>query len=108
MKPTLLLTALGLAFALSPANAENDIDNGKSLAYTCYGCHGIPGYKNSYPNYSVPKIAGQNYDYLMIALGQYRRGERPHPTMRAQAEGYTEQELRDIAAYLAQLGEVRE
>ncbi|MGY6519621.1 MAG: c-type cytochrome [Lysobacteraceae bacterium] len=88
-----------------PALAETDIENGKSLAYTCYGCHGIPGYKNAYPSYSVPKIAGQNYEYLVTALLQYRNGERPHGTMRAQAEGYTEQELRDIAAYLASLGE---
>lgn len=99
------MSVLGLALAASPALAQNDIDNGKSLAYTCYGCHGIPGYKNAYPNYSVPKIAAQNYEYLVTALMQYRNGERPHPTMRAQAEGYTEQELRDIAAYLASLAQ---
>jgi cytochrome c553 len=104
MKPTFLLTALGLALAASPALADNDIENGKSLAYTCYGCHGIAGYKNAYPNYNVPKIAGQNYEYLVTALNQYRSGARQHPTMQAQAEGYTEQELRDISAYLAQLG----
>ena len=33
---------------------------GKELSYTCLGCHGVDGYKNAYPNYSVPQLEGQH------------------------------------------------
>lgn len=104
MKPILRIVAsLALAATALPALAEGNAENGKLLAYTCTGCHGIPGYKNVYPHYHVPKIGGQTYEYLVAALTAYQNGERPHPTMRAQAEGYNQQELRDIAAYLSSL-----
>lgn len=104
MKQTLRIAAsLVLASATLPAFAQGDVNNGRVLAYTCAGCHGVPGYKNVYPHYHVPKIGGQNYEYLVTALNAYRSGERRHPTMRAQAESYTEQEIRDISAFLSSL-----
>ncbi|MFN3964033.1 c-type cytochrome [Silanimonas lenta] len=86
---------------LSPAQAAGNAENGKTLAYTCAGCHGIPDYKNAYPSYRVPKIAGQNEGYLLNALKAYRNGDRQHPTMSAQASSFSEQDLADLAAYLA-------
>lgn len=101
-------TRLALAFLLAapaaPVLAKGDAEAGHLKVYTCSGCHGIPGYKNVYPHYSVPRIGGQNYEYLLAALKSYRSGERKHPTMRAQAEGFTEQDLEDISAYLSSLG----
>ncbi len=94
---------LGLTLSAA-ASAQGDAEKGKSLAYTCTGCHGISGYKNVYPHYHVPRIGGQNYEYLVTALTAYRRGERPHPTMRAQAESFSEQDIRDIATYLSGQG----
>ena len=106
MTKTFLIAAAGLlALASGPALAEGDVEAGKLKVYTCTGCHGIAGYKNVYPHYHVPKIAGQNEAYLIGALSAYRRGERPHPTMQAQAEGYSEQDIADIAAYLASLAD---
>ncbi len=35
-----------------------DPEAGKIGAYTCTGCHGIPGYKNDYPTSHVPKLGG--------------------------------------------------
>lgn len=104
MKPTLRLAAcLALAAVALPVAAKGDSDAGKLKVYTCTGCHGIPGYKNAYPQYHVPKIGGQNYEYLLAALNAYRTGERVHPTMQAQAEGYSEQDIDDIATYLSGL-----
>jgi cytochrome c553 len=51
----------------------------------------------------VPKIGGQNYDYLVAALTQYRSGERAHPTMRAQGESLSDADIRNIATYLSSL-----
>jgi cytochrome c553 len=99
-----LLLATALLIALPCAAAEKgDAAAGKSKVYTCAGCHGIPGWKNPYPNYHVPKIGGQNYDYLVAALTEYKKGERAHPTMRAQGESLSEQDIRDIATYLSSL-----
>ena len=62
-----LLAMSGLALPTQSAHA-GDVAAGKVKAYTCTGCHGIPGYNNVYPTYKVPKIGGQNYEYLTAAL----------------------------------------
>jgi cytochrome c553 len=97
--------ALGLALiagGLSVTSlADGNAATGKVLAYTCHGCHGIPNYKNAYPNYSVPKLGGQHVTYLQNALKAYASGERAHPTMRSHAVTMSEQDRADIAAYLA-------
>jgi cytochrome c553 len=99
-----LLLATAILIALPCAAAEKgDAAAGKSKVYTCAGCHGIPGWKNPYPNYHVPRIGGQNYDYLVVALTEYKKGERAHPTMRAQGESLSDQDIRDIATYLSSL-----
>jgi cytochrome c553 len=85
------------------APAKGDATRGKGLTYTCRGCHGITGYKNAYPNYHVPKIGGQSETYLANALTEYREGKRKHPTMQAQAESFSPQDIADIAAYLSSL-----
>lgn len=92
---------LGLLAAMFTTGASaGDAAKGKVLAYTCHGCHGVPDYKNAYPNYRVPKLGGQNEAYLVSALNAYAKGERPHPTMHAQAATLTDQERADIAAFL--------
>ena len=95
--------ALLAAFLLTASAHADDLKAGKALVYTCGGCHGVTGYKNAYPNYHVPRIGGQNYDYLVAALTEYKKGERAHPTMRAQGEGMSDQDIRNIAAYLSSL-----
>src|ERR1051325_979131 len=101
---TVLLALLAsTAFASSSAFAQSagDAKRGKDLANTCLGCHGVPGYKNAYPNYSVPKLEGQHPEYIVIALQAYRSGERSHITMHSQASTLTDQDMQDIAAYFA-------
>lgn len=85
------------------AHAEGDAERGKALAYTCFGCHGIDGYRNAYPSYRVPKLGGQKAAYLVVALKGYRDGSRAHPTMQGQAESLSDQDIEDVAAYLATL-----
>ena len=54
-----------------------------------------------YPTYSVPKLHGQRPEYLVAALKAYKSGERSHGTMHSQASTMDEQDMRDIAAFLA-------
>jgi cytochrome c553 len=94
---------LAVAHFAQPAYAEGDAAAGKELGYTCLGCHGIDGYRNAYPSYRVPKLGGQKAGYIEIALRGYREGTRQHPTMAAQATSLTDQEIADVAAYLASI-----
>lgn len=96
----LALAVIVLAFT-APAEAAGDAARGKTLGYTCLGCHGIESYKNAYPTFSVPKLRGQHAEYIVAALQGYRNSERPHATMHAHAATLTDQEAEDVAAYLA-------
>jgi cytochrome c553 len=83
--------------------SQGDVAEGRLKVYTCTGCHGVTGWKNAYPNYHVPRIGGQNYDYLVAALTEYKNGGRKHPTMRAQGESLSEADIRDIASFLSSI-----
>ena len=113
MRITPLTVCLALAVCLPsalwavPAQAQTpptpNPANGRQLAYTCQGCHGITGYKNAYPSYRVPKIGGQSPQYLTQALTEYREGKRKHPTMQAQSMSFSPQDIADLSAYLSTL-----
>lgn len=100
--PAALIAGLLLAH---PALAAGDPAKGAVLAETCLGCHGIPGYRNAYPSFRVPKLGGQKEEYLVIALKGYKQDTRPHETMQAQAASLSEADMRDIAAFIAAQGE---
>jgi cytochrome c553 len=93
-------TLAGVA-AQEAAPAHADPAHGKAISYTCLGCHGIDDYKNAYPMYSVPKLEGQNPEYLAAALHGYRDGDRSHLTMHSQASTLSDRDIEDIAAYFA-------
>lgn len=101
------LAAAAALLATASAHAEGDKAAGRMLVYTCAGCHGIPGYANAYPDYPVPKIAGQNEQYIINALNEYKSGDRTYPTMEAQAQSLSEQNIKDIAAYLSSLTPIK-
>ena len=106
MKMTVIAAMLCISGAIlaQSARADGDVERGAALGYTCLGCHGIEGYRNAYPSYRVPKLGGQKAAYLVIALRGYRDGTRKHPTMVAQATSLSNQEIDDVAAYLASIG----
>jgi cytochrome c553 len=104
-KFVLMALLLFVTSAAAPAFAEGDPGAGAELAYSCLGCHGIEGYRNAYPSYRVPKLGGQKAAYLVIAITGYRDGKRAHPTMGAHASSLTDQQIEDVAAYLASLGD---
>ena len=87
--------------AAAPAAPQGDPHRGRELSYTCLGCHGIDGYRNAYPDYSVPKLEGQSAEYLLAALHGYRDGDRSHLTMHSQASELSDQDMADIAVVFA-------
>ena len=86
---------------LAPLTIQGDASRGAVLAETCKGCHGVPGSHNAYPSYYVPKLGGQNLEYIEVALQGYRRGTRSHPTMQAQASSLEDQDIADLATFFS-------
>jgi len=105
------LTALALAwlpfYSSFAQEIKADPAAGEKKVTLCIGCHGIKGYRASFPEiYQVPMIAGQSARYIVAALGAYQKGERKHPTMRGIAADLSEQDKADLAAYYEALGKV--
>ncbi len=111
--PIRFLRALGVmaactitaqAFAADDSAPVGDAQAAASKVSMCIGCHGIKGYKASFPEvYNVPKIAGQNAEYIVAALKEYASGARTFPSMEAIAQSLTPQDMADLAAYYSNL-----
>ncbi len=108
MLKRLTLAAVLATLSLAPAVAqEADPEEGRVIAYTCLGCHGIPFHTNVYPTFFVPRIKGQSEGYIRAALQAYRDGSRRHRTMQAQAHTLSDEDIRHVAAWFAQQGSDR-
>ena len=97
----MLGAVLVLAAQTTFAQSNGDPATGKLRAGLCAGCHAIPGYRNAYPTYTVPKIGGQHAEYIVSALKAYQSRQRSHPTMQAIAASLSEKDMADLGAYFA-------
>ena len=94
-----LLALAGVAQISAAADIKGDAKAAENKVAMCIGCHGIPGYKASFPEvYRVPVLGGQSEKYVASALSAYKKGERNHPTMRGIAAGLSDQDIADLAA----------
>ncbi len=98
MKPTLMgacwvAAALAAGFT-APAQAQD----ARSLAATCFTCHGTDGRSvGGVP----PSLAGRPKSELLQALKDFKDGKRPATIMHQHAKGYSDQELDLITGYFA-------
>ena len=92
-----------LAFSATAFAAPTGHANaGKAKAQqVCAACHGADGNKTLDASY--PKLAGQYADYLSKVLHDYKSGKRKNPIMMGQAQGLSDQEIADLAAYFGSL-----
>lgn len=96
----LLLAAIMVAAGSVAHAVEGDAEAAKSKISACIGCHGIPGYRTSFPDvYTVPKLGGQHPEYIVRSLQAYKAGERAHPSMQGIAASLSDQDMADLAAY---------
>lgn len=101
----LLLPAFAAAQEAAKPGQAGRVAEGARQAAMCIGCHGIDGYRASFPQViHVPKISGQTAGYIQAALQAYQSGQRRHPTMRAIAASLSPQNMADLAAYYEHLG----
>jgi cytochrome c553 len=101
MKATLAaLTAIALCGLAQAASAKGNAENGKArAAQVCAACHGADGAKPSAPD--QPILAGQHYDYLVQALGDYKSGKRNNAIMKGFAAALSKQDIEDLAAWFS-------
>ncbi len=86
--------------ALGTASDEVDADDvaGFAPAAVCVTCHGVAG---AGVEPQPPVLSGQQEEYLVHALGQYKDGKRTGNVMAAFAAGLSDADVATIAAFYA-------
>ncbi len=74
-----------------------DAKKGEALAATCTGCH-TGDLKDGM---TAPILAGQHGNYLVKVMQDYQSGVRKDAVMQSMVGAFSEDELKDIAAYFA-------
>lgn len=99
MKPTLAAACWAAALLAASASAQaQDRNTARSLAATCFTCHGTDGRSvGGVP----PALAGRNKGELLQAMKDFKDGKRPATIMHQHAKGYSDQELDLITGYFA-------
>ena len=64
----------------------------------CAGCHGVHGEGSST---GVPRLAGQNVEYLSHALSLFKAGTRASPIMQPIAQGLSDADIQALAEYFS-------
>lgn len=93
---------LGLSFMVClPALADvPSASTGKAISGMCAGCHGSKGKAT---NTQYPNLAGQNYQYLLEQLKNFKSGQRSNPIMHGMTSGLSKTQMKDLAAYYSEL-----
>lgn len=74
-----------------------DLDPGRTLAATCANCHGTDGRARA----GLPVLAGRPQRELQALLAEYKAGTRAGTVMPQILRGYSDEQLQQIARYLA-------
>lgn len=92
-----ILFAVGCAALIASTTAmAADPVAGKEKSKTCAACHGPDGNSQTA---DFPRLAGQHFDYLVKALGDYKTGARKNAIMAPQAANLSKRDIADLAAY---------
>lgn len=87
---------IGIAAAIAPAQATDEIELKVQVCSACHGANGVPADPKA-----TPVIWGQQESYLMKQLRDFRNGERASSVMSPIAQNLAEGDLRKVAAYFA-------
>jgi cytochrome c553 len=96
MKVMCHLAAALLVLAASSAQAQS-AHQGRNLAATCANCHGTNGQARG----DSKPLAGVSAEKIMAAIADYKSGAQPATIMHQIAKGYTDDQIKLIAAYFA-------
>jgi cytochrome c553 len=94
-------SVLGLsALASASAQAADAVAAGKETAAICAGCHGDNGISQTE---NIPSLAGQPDQFIQWQLVFFRGGARKNELMQQIAEQISNDDVRNLGAYFAQL-----
>ena len=96
---TFPFAALCAALLCTSTAFANDLAGKRKADEACAACHGPEGNKPITPE--TPRLAGQQYGYLVLALTEYRNGTRDNAVMSAMAKPLTNKEVADLALYFS-------
>jgi len=98
-----ILAIFVLLLAAGPLQAGGDAANGQALSADCADCHGADGKGDD----DSPALAGMAEAEFIAALQGYASGDRVDESemMADYATGLSEQDMADLAAYYASLGQ---
>jgi cytochrome c553 len=100
MKPGFLALSLSLALAASVAHAADPVAGKAKARGQCAVCHGIDGIAK---NPEAPHLAGEQANYIVKQLKAFKTGARKHDQMSIIAEGLSDADAADIAAWYAKI-----
>jgi len=95
-----LACGMALVVASADVSAAGQARAGREKAAQCRPCHGLDGVARL-PNAAT--IAGESEIYLMKQLKAFRVGERQDPQMSIIAEGLSDQDIADLAAWYSSI-----
>ncbi len=95
MKTSAIVCAV-LALGLANVAVAGDAAAGAAKAAACDGCHGADGIATmaAYPN-----LAGQQIDYFVKVMKEYRDGTRPDEMMKMFVAALSDEDIDDLAAH---------
>ena len=99
MRSRLLAVLLCLQGAAWGADGAAQMQRGEELVMgRCFLCHGATGDSSS-PLY--PKLAGQNSEYMLKQLRNFKRGERDSSDMRKVVADMDENDMQSVAFFFS-------
>lgn len=100
MRFSLSILAGALVFSFAGAAQAADPAAGKMKAQMCAVCHGLDGIGR---NPDVPNLAAESPVYVSTQLKAFRSGARQHEQMTIIAQGLSDEDIADLAAWYSSL-----
>lgn len=92
-----MMLVLLAGMATQPAVLAQDMSPGRELAATCANCHGTDGRAVG----DMKPLAGVAAATIIAMVAAYKTGNPPATIMHQIAKGYTDEQIRSVAAYFA-------
>ncbi len=97
LRPASAAAVLMVAGLAAPACMAQDAHLARNLAATCANCHGTNGNARG----DMQPLAGVAAGKIVAALADYKSGNQPATIMHQIAKGYTDEQIKLVAAYFA-------
>ena len=101
MNKLVLTIAIATTAIFSSSAFAQNAERGKELFNTCIQCHAADG--NGVAEKKAPRLSGQHDWYVLKQLQDFKSGVRKNPDMDPYIKSLSEQDFKDLAAYIITL-----